>query len=370
MLSVDAHDGFSPAAAEAMLEELVRIESRSGKERHAVEFLVRAMRGAGCESSIDEAGNAVAWRTGRLNSANAPRDIVLLGHIDTFPGNPPVRREGDLLFGRGSVDAKGPLAAFAVALANLATVPDDTRLVVVGAVEEESATSRGARHLAATLRPAACIIGEPSRWDGITLGYKGRALVRYALDRASSHSAGPDESAPDSFVRWWHEVRQDVAALTPASKGVFDRVQTTVRSVDTQADGLNEGVRSLVGFRLPPGVDGRTIEEICRRRAGTGTIEAFGLEVAHVEPRSSTVASALSVAIRAEGGTPRPQVKTGTADMNVVAPVWKCPIVAYGPGDSSLDHTPHEHVSMAEFHRSIAVLMRALPLLAATVSAR
>ena len=46
---------------------------------------------------------------------DGPQEIMLLGHIDTFPGNPPVRREGDLLYGRGSVDAKGPLCTFAAA---------------------------------------------------------------------------------------------------------------------------------------------------------------------------------------------------------------------------------------------------------------
>ncbi len=38
------------------------------------------------------------------------------------------------------------------------------------------------------------------------------------------------------------------------------------------------------------------------------------------------------------GGEPRFVYKTGTADLNIVAPVWKCPAVVYGPGDSNLDH--------------------------------
>jgi LysW-gamma-L-lysine carboxypeptidase len=44
----------------------------------------------------------------------------------------------------------------------------------------------------------------------------------------------------------------------------------------------------------------------------------------------------------------------------VVGPVWQCPILAYGPGDSALDHTPHEHVNLAEYERAIAVLAQAL----------
>jgi LysW-gamma-L-lysine carboxypeptidase len=52
--------------------------------------------------------------------------------------------------------------------------------------------------------------------------------------------------------------------------------------------------------------------------------------------------------------------KTGTSDMNVVAPVWRCPIVAYGPGDAALDHTPDEHLRLPEYRSAISVLGRAL----------
>ena len=42
--------------------------------------------------------------------------------------------------------------------------------------------------------------------------------------------------------------------------------------------------------------------------------------------------------------------------MNLVAPVWATPILAYGPGDSTLDHTPDEHIFIAEYLRAIDVL--------------
>ncbi|MBI2563293.1 MAG: M20/M25/M40 family metallo-hydrolase [candidate division NC10 bacterium] len=57
------------------------------------------------------------------------------------------------------------------------------------------------------------------------------------------------------------------------------------------------------------------------------------------------------------------KVKSGTSDMNVVGPAWNWPIVAYGPGDSSLDHTPNEHLDLAEYHQAIAILSRVLALL-------
>jgi LysW-gamma-L-lysine carboxypeptidase len=68
-------------------------------------------------------------------------------------------------------------------------------------------------------------------------------------------------------------------------------------------------------------------------------------------------------AIRAEGGRPRFKLKTGTSDMNILAPSWGCPMVAYGPGDSALDHTPSEHIEIQEFLRGVNVLTRALEML-------
>ena len=60
--------------------------------------------------------------------------------------------------------------------------------------------------------------------------------------------------------------------------------------------------------------------------------------------------------IRAAGGQPGFLLKTGTADLNIVAPAWGCPALAYGPGDSALDHTPDEHLSLDEYQRSVEEL--------------
>jgi LysW-gamma-L-lysine carboxypeptidase len=49
--------------------------------------------------------------------------------------------------------------------------------------------------------------------------------------------------------------------------------------------------------------------------------------------------------------------------MNVAGPAWRCPIVAYGPGDSRLDHTPDEHLPLDEYQQAIGVLARVLEIL-------
>ncbi|MCH8339823.1 MAG: M20/M25/M40 family metallo-hydrolase, partial [Chloroflexi bacterium] len=86
-------------------------------------------------------------------------------------------------------------------------------------------------------------------------------------------------------------------------------------------------------------------------------------EQAVVAEKSNSLTRAILAAVRAEGGTPRFVHKSGTSDMNVVAAEWACPIVAYGPGDSSLDHTPHEHINLDGYLRAVRVLRMALQTL-------
>ncbi|MBU6414215.1 MAG: [LysW]-lysine hydrolase [Planctomycetes bacterium] len=348
-----------------LLEWAVAVPSLSGQEQDCAAVLASAMARCGMRAGIDEAGNAV----GILG--DGPIDIVLLGHMDTVPGLVPQRREGDLLYGRGTVDAKGPLCAF-IAAASRAELPAGVRLIVIGATEEECATSRGARHAAATYRPAACIIGEPSHWDGVTLGYKGRILVTFTARREVAHTAGPDGSAADAVLGVVHEFQSRVSAVpvkpgstqssAGAKAGAFDSIQCTVRSMETRSDGFTDEARVVVGLRLSPGVQPSEIAELARAAAEGRdvVVTTAGEETAVVADRSNLVARSLSNAIRDHGGTPTPKRKTGTSDMNVVNPVWNCPIAAYGPGDSALDHTPNEHISLSEYCKSISVLQGAI----------
>lgn len=355
----------SEQAAFALLRGLIEVPSVSRFERPAVEYLRERAAGLGLRAAIDETGSFVASTSGDpLRSERGVRDIVLLGHIDTVPGHVPVRVEGDLFYGRGSVDAKGPLAAFVCAAANVrGALPPGWRVVVVGAVEEEISTSRGARAAVGRYTPRACIIGEPSGWDATTLGYKGRLLAKFTLTRSVVHTAGPGPGVVDDMHAWWGEVLRRVEAMNAGKTGAFGTVQATLRSVRSEGDGLFDRVEAVAGFRLPPGVMPAVLERICEECAPVGArLECSGHEIAHVSERHTGLVRALSVAQRAEGAKPRLLTKTGTSDMNVVGPRWgaSCDIVAYGPGDSALDHTPIEHLSITEYHRAIRVLGRAI----------
>jgi len=76
--------------------------------------------------------------------------------------------------------------------------------------------------------------------------------------------------------------------------------------------------------------------------------------------KNSLLVRALLSGIRSMGGEPSFVYKTGTADLNVVAPVWECPAVVYGPGDSVFDHTPNEHIELDDYRKAVNVMSTAL----------
>ncbi len=353
-----------------LLENAVRIPSLSGQERALAEYLVAWAREHGFDRAyVDEAGNAVA----EIVPAAAEKTLVLLGHMDTVPGDIPVRVEDGILYGRGTVDAKGPLAAFFAAAARARPLRR-LRLVVVGATEEEAATSRGARHIRDRfLRegiPDACIIGEPSRWDRITLGYKGRLLVDFTARQPCAHTAGPGAlGVADRFCRWWDRLKRLCEQHNASHPRIFDQILPSLRHIHTESDGLHDTVHARVGLRLPPGADREHLEHTLSAWASdVGAEVAFsGYEPAFRADKHTPLVRAFTAAIRSEGGRPGFKVKTGTSDMNVVGPAWQCPIVAYGPGDSSLDHTPNEHIHLDEYLRAIRVLEAVIRRLDATL---
>lgn len=345
----------SEQEAEELLRELVAIPSPSGKEGEASQYLAQWMGEHGYRARVDGVGNAIGER------GHGGKQIVLLGHIDTVPGSVPVRVEGRELYGRGSVDAKGPLATFAVAAAAV-DLPPDTRLIVIGATDEESG-SRGARHILNRYRPILCIIGEPSRWDRITLGYKGHLAMEWSWRGPLAHSAGPTPSPAEVAVDAWRSVQDLAEGLNAGRSGSFARLEPTLTQLNTGRDGAHGWARMDIDLRLPPDMDTEEVERSLRELGQGAQMYFHGHEQAVVAEKSNSLTRAILAAVRAEGGTPRFVHKSGTSDMNVVAAEWACPVVAYGPGDSSLDHTPHEHINLDEYLRASRVLRLALQTL-------
>ena len=116
----------------------------------------------------------------------------------------------------------------------------------------------------------------------------------------------------------------------------------------------------MLGFRLPLNIGPEALAAELRSLAQGIDLRFEGAESAFRGDKNNALVRAFLGAIRSQGQQPGFVLKTGTSDMNVVGPIWQCPIVAYGPGDSSLDHTPHEHVELDEWLGGVAVLADAL----------
>ena len=337
----------------ALVGGLVAIPSVSRDERDAVEWLVVRMAERGFRASVDPAGNAVG------EIGDGPVHVVLLGHIDTVPGDIPVRIEDGELVGRGAVDAKGPLAAFVAAASE---PPAGVRITVVGAVEEESPTSAGARHRATLPAPDWCVIGEPSGWDGVTVGYKGRLILGVSLVRDARHGAAPGPTCAEEALGLWERIRSAADARTPGAHG-FLRLDCRLEGIHAAAgDGLVERAELRVGYRIPPGIATTDLDAEVAGLAeahdgeGTATVIRIAAEEPARTPRTTPLARAFAGAIAAAGGQATFRVKSGTSDMNVLLPAWGCPMVAYGPGDARYDHTPIERLGLDDYARAITVL--------------
>lgn len=350
--------------ARELITRAVAIQSLSGQEAEVAAYLSGWMSAHGFSSHIDEAGNAVGER------GSGPQTVVLLGHMDTVAGDIPVRvDELGVLHGRGSVDAKGSLCTFMAAVAALPeSALSAARFVVVGATEEEAPSSKGARHAMHLYKPDFVLIGEPSGWAGLTLGYKGRLVAKVRVQKDNFHTAGEGSSAADDLTEGWFRVREWAATV---GTGVFDSVQATLQDLGSSGDGLTQTAWASIGLRLPPSLRPFEAEEALRAafEGVTDDLTFTGHESAVRHPKDNALTRALRVAIRAQGGTPTFKVKTGTSDMNVVSELWPVPTLAYGPGDSALDHTPDERLDLAEYDRAVAVLTDALARLVRAAAA-
>lgn len=385
--------------AESLLEGLVAIPSLSGQETQASNWLVGEMDRLGYERAyVDEAGNAV----GEIGPKDAKKCIVLLGHIDTVPGRIPVQRiekpDGACLYGRGTVDAKGPLANFVLSGANARQKqPRGVRLLVVGAVEEEAATSKGARSIRDRLdgssqsRPLYCVIGEPSGAFTINRGYRGRVIIRLKGLQPTAHNAGPSREIAELAADYWQWLSGILAIANRGKKRLFDQASPSLRELQTRLwKSESNQVECMIGIRLPLHFNLTALmqasQEWLAKQIGTSGGQSMpavgpdnpqsfllanptmkihvsfsGVEPAWQTPKRNHLCRSLQGAIRKETGyKARFSVKTGTCDMNVLGPAWECPMVAYGPGDSLLDHTPEEHISLQEFHASNRILTQAL----------
>jgi putative selenium metabolism hydrolase len=181
----------------AFLQDIVRIDSTSGREDAVVERIAEEMERAGFdESVVDEAGNAV----GRIGSGSP---VLLIDcHVDTIPvhqerswKHPPFAAEvdGERIYGLGVCDMKASAAAAVYGVARLKRDAEPQRgtVYVVSSISEEMMEGAALAPTVERCAPDVVIIGEPSDLK-LCVGQRGRAKLEVVVSGRSSHAGHPE----------------------------------------------------------------------------------------------------------------------------------------------------------------------------------
>ncbi len=350
-----------------LLKDLLEVYSPSGSEQRLAEVLTRKMARLGFQVGRDYAGNVICEA-----GEKGPR-ILLCGHMDTVSGEISVRLEGDLIQGRGAVDAKSALAAMLLG-SDLAvkrtTVP--FRVAVVGVVEEET-SSKGIKSLIGRNDHFdLAVFGEPSGARRLIIGYKGSLKLRVTLQTNGGHSASPwlSVNSLEQAFEFWKQLRQSLLQNdSPRKFNVLTGCVTGGQAGESENSVPRKAVISI-DIRTPPEIKLADV---------TGKIETFAkeyelnhpgvrVEVEFVDQCPGFAGISNSIAVQAFrwaiknsiGGRVELLKKTGSSDMNLFAQFNRIPMIAYGPGNSALDHTENETIHIHEFLDSIEVFAKAI----------
>ncbi len=307
---------------------LVDIDSTTGREGEAGEWLAAQLLGRGYVVERQEVGN------GRFNLvALAGRvEVVLSTHYDCVPPFFPSRVEGEILWGRGACDAKGILAA-QVAACDRLRAEGETRVGLLFVVGEERG-SEGA--LVANQRAIGSrflVDGEPTD-NRLAAATRGMWRVELAATGRAAHSSMPElgESAIEKLITALSMLRDIVL---PSD----DLMGPTTYSVGLISGGVAPNV-------IPPSAAAevmfRTIgpsEDVRRALQPLETLVTLEhiLDVSpvrmHVPPGFDTATFAY------------------TTDIPLLS-AWGRPLLI-GPGSIRVAHTDHEHVRIADLELAV-----------------
>lgn len=348
-------------AAEILLK-LTRVYTPSGEESRIHGTLRRIVEELGYEeSSIDAVGNFFA-------SYGDGAPILLASHLDTVPGELRPGFDGEAVYGRGAVDAKGPLTAMLLGAAEAKEHVRGLKVYVAGLVREET-DGRGARYVVESgLRAEHVLIGEPTGL-GIAIAYRGSLTLEAYAEARGGHSSAPyiGESALDKMLGFIGAVRGRFSGMSydePTSAITILRAGEWSGSLPTKA-------YAVVNIRFPQPYRSdeflKEVEELARRHSITLKLidKTDPVEVSLNAP----IVRGLTRAMLRLGRKPRIVRKTGTSDMNTLAAVTRS-IAAFGPGDSKLAHTDRERLPVGELLEAAEIISELLKELAGLYSGR
>lgn len=313
----------------ALAEELLAIESFTGHETAAVEFVTRWFVSRGWNVTVQEVsvGRGNVWATRKGGG------VTMSSHLDTVPPYIPPRLEDNRLYGRGACDAKGIVAAMMAAADHLAH-SGETRVDVLLVVGEEKGSdgARAANHLPATSRYL--VNGEPTE-SKLASGGKGSLRVMVRTRGREAHSAYPHlgSSAIEPLLELLPRVRELDLPRDPVLGETTVNIGT-IRG-GTEANVIPGYAEAEMMFRLVSDVEPLK-RELEAWADGIAELE-WG---SHIPPQYFHTVPGFEVAPVAY-----------TSDIPLLGK-WGTPLL-FGPGSIAVAHTPEEHVRVDELRESV-----------------
>ena len=313
----------------ALAAELLSIQSQTGAEGRAVDFVSRWLVARGWNVTVQE----VSPGRGNVWASRAGNGVTLSTHLDTVPPYVAPRLAGDKLFGRGACDAKGIAAAMMVAAEQLAAAGEQrVDLLLVVGEEKGSDGARAANHLPTTSR--FLINGEPTE-SRLASGAKGSLRVMLRTRGREAHSAYPHlgQSAIEPMLRLLPTIRE----LPLPSDPVLGETSVNVGTIrgGTEANVIPAACESELMFRLVSDVE--PVKRAVLDWAGATADVEFGsfipAQLFHTVPGFETAAVAY------------------TSDIPLLDR-WGTPLL-FGPGSIHVAHTPGEYIDVPELRASV-----------------
>ena len=343
-----------------LLAELVAINSVNASmlngpgEAALSDFLTRYGRDLGAEVRADEVlpGRAnVSLRLPATAPLGPPRRLLYDVHQDTVPVEGMTdpftpRIEGGRMWGRGTCDTKGSLAATLVALRRLAAsgAPRRHEVTLLCTVDEEY-RKRGIMHaVAGGLSADAAIVGEPTNLRPV-VAHKGALRWRLITHGRAAHT-----SRPENGNNAIYQMVEVIDYLRERLEPVLAGVRHPLLSPPTLTVGRIEGG---VGVNIVPE---RCTIEIDRRSLPTEDLDAILAEQGLDTPADAAVVTALQGACRAVLGPDAAVAPEGVPYGTDATHLGGIPSVVFGPGDIAQAHTADEWVDLAQVDAAAEIL--------------
>jgi len=313
------------------------------------DLLVETLRDAGADPRVDEHGVVHAVR------GSGDPHLVLNTHIDTVAPHVPYERDGDTAFGRGTCDAKGPLAALVAAFLRADV---DGTLTLAVTPDEETAQS-GAVAVAGTFDADGYVVGEPTGLDVCTAA-RGQFTANVSLAGAAGHAADPANGANAiraagpvlQALDTYDEVRGPdpdpvlgAPTLTPTVIEGGEAINQIPAACEITVDRRSVPPETVADFpdSLAAHLRDACPDEVDLAVSLLGDPEAFDdpFVTDEDDPLVRAMADASGGAVRAFGAA---------TEASHFAP--HAPTVVFGPGDLSVAHSADERVELPDVERA------------------